>query len=101
MSPLAAKANVYYKGFQACRSGQISTDDRVVATLAYNGFEQAEKMGFSKFSRSKSWLSDNEVLFGKAQWFMMDSNVKNRGFVKTSSACYEWVGERLNKQSDW
>lgn len=98
---LAAKANVYYKGFQACRSGQISTDDRVVATLAFNGFEQAEKMGFSKFSRSKSWLSDNEVLFGKAQWFMMDSNVKNRGFVKTSSACYEWVGERLNKQSDW
>ena len=98
---IAAKANVYYKGFQACRSGQISTDDRVVATLAYNGFVNAEKMGFSKFSRSKSWLSDNEVLFGKAQWFMMDANVKNRGFVRTSSSCYEWVGERLDKQSNW
>ena len=61
----------------------------------------AEKMGFSKFSRSKSWLSDNEVLFGKAQWFMMDANVKNRGFVRTSSSCYEWVGERLDKQSNW
>ena len=69
--------------------------------LAYNGFVNAEKMGFSKFSRSKSWLSDNEVLFGKAQWFMMDANVKNRGFVRTSSSCYEWVGERLDKQSNW
>ena len=97
----AAKANVYYKGFQACRSGQISTDDRVVATLAYDGFEKAEKMGFSRYSRSKTWLSENEVLFGKAQWFMMDANIKNRGYVKTTTSCYNWVGERLNKQSGW
>ena len=98
---VAAKANVYYKGFQACRSGQISTDDRVVATLAYDGFEKAEKMGFSRYSRSKTWLSENEVLFGKAQWFMMDANIKNRGYVKTTTSCYSWVGERLNKQSGW
>jgi len=98
---VAAKANVYYKGFQACRSGQITTDDRVVATLAYEAFDKAEKLGFSRYSRSKSWLSDNEVLFGKAQWFMMDANVKNKGFIKTTSECYSWVGERLNKKSNW
>ena len=98
---VAAKANVYYKGFQACRSGQINTDDRVVATLAYEAFDKAEKLGFSRYSRSKSWFSDNEVLFGKAQWFMMDANVKNKGFIKTTSECYSWVGERLNKKSNW
>ena len=98
---VAAKANVYYKGFQACRSGQINTDDRVVATLAYEAFDKAEKLGFSRYSRSKSWLNDNEVLFGKAQWFMMDANVKNKGFIKTTSECYSWVGERLNKKSNW
>ena len=98
---IAAKANVYYKGFQACRSGQISTDDRVVATLAYEAFEKAEKLGFSRYSRSKLWLSENEVLFGKAQWFMMDANIKNKGFLKTTSECYSWVGEKLNKKNSW
>ena len=98
---VAAKANVYYKGFQACRSGQITTDDRVVATLAYEAFDKAEELGFSRYSRSKSWLSDNEVLFGKAQWFMMDANVKNKGFIKTTTPCYSWVGEKLNKKSNW
>ena len=63
--------------------------------------ETAEKKGFSRNSRSKKWLSDNEVLFGKAQWFMMDANIKNRGYVKTTTSCYNWVGERLNKQGDW
>ena len=98
---VAAKANVYYKGFQACRSGQITTDDRVVATLAYEAFDKAEELGFSRYSRSKSWLSENEVLFGKAQWFMMDANVKNKGFIKTTTPCYSWVGEKLNKKSNW
>ena len=92
---------MYYKGFQACRSGQITTDDRVVATLAYEAFDKAEELGFSRYSRSKSWLSDNEVLFGKAQWFMMDANVKNKGFIKTTTSCYSWVGEKLNKKSTW
>ena len=97
----AAKANVYYKGFQACRSGQITTDDRIVATLAYEAFDSAEKLGFSRYSRSKLWLKDNEVLFGKAQWFMMDADIKNKGFIKTTSECYSWVAEKLNKKSNW
>ena len=96
-----AKANVYYKAFQACRSGEIAVDDRVVATLSHELFIQAEEKGFSRYSRSKEWLKENEVLFGKAQWFMMDADIKNKGFIKASSACYNWVTERLNKGKGW
>lgn len=97
----AAKGNVYYKAFQSCRSGEISVDDRVIATLAYELFIQAEENGFSRYSGSKEWLKVNEVLFGKAQWFMMDADVKNKGFIKASSACYKWVSEKLNKGKGW
>ena len=97
----AAKGNVYYKAFQSCRSGEISVDDRVIATLAYELFIQAEENGFSRYSGSKEWLKENEVLFGKAQWFMMDADVKNKGFIKASSACYKWVSEKLNKGKGW
>ena len=96
-----AKGNVYYKAFQSCRTNDISTDDRVVATFAYQEFDKAEKKGFSKYRRSKDWLTDNEVLFGKPQWFMMNAEVKNRGFVNVSNRCYSWVSEKLNKQRGW
>ena len=96
-----AKGNVYYKAFQACRSGEILIDDRVVATLAYQLFNEAESKGFTRYNRSREWLRENEVLFGKAQWFMMDADVKNRGFVKASGACYKWVNERLKKGKGW
>ena len=98
---IGAKGNVYYKGFQACRSIDISTDDRIVATLAYQLFDDAESKGYSRYSRSKEWLKENEVLFGKAQWFMMDADVKNRGYVKTDGECYKWVSERLDKGKGW
>lgn len=98
---IGAKGNVYYKSFQSCRSIDISTDDRVVATLAYQLFDDAELKGYSRYSRSKEWLKENEVLFGKAQWFMMDANVKNRGFVKADGECYKWVSERLDKGKGW
>tara|TARA_Y100000590_G_scaffold14828_3_gene17847 strand:+ start:15004 stop:16263 length:1260 start_codon:yes stop_codon:yes gene_type:complete len=96
-----AKGNVYYKAFQSCRSGEISVDDRVIATLAYKYYDEAEQKGFSRYKRSKEWLKENEVLFGRAQWFMMDAEVKNKGYVKASSACYRWVNEKLNKGKGW
>ena len=96
-----AKGNVYYKAFQICRTGDISINDRVVATLAYKLFEESESKGSSRHTRSKEWLKENEVLFGKAQWFMMDANIKNQGYVKASSNCYKWVSEKLNKGKDW
>ena len=98
---MGAKGNVYYKGFQACRSIDISTDDRIVATLAYQLFDDAESKGYSRYSRSKEWLKENEVLFGKAQWFMMDADVKNRGYIKADDECYKWVSERLDKGKGW
>ena len=98
---IGAKGNVYYKGFQACRSIDISTDDRIVATLAYQLFDDAESKGYSRYSRSKEWLKENEVLFGKAQWFMMDADVKNRGYIKADDECYKWVSERLDKGKEW
>jgi len=97
----AAKGNVYYKAFQSCRTGEISTDDRIIATLSHKLFIKAEEKGFTRFNRSKEWLKENEVLFGKAQWFMMDSDIKNKGFIKVSSSCYQWVNERLDKGKGW
>ena len=96
-----AKGNVYYKAFQDCRSPDISTDDRVVATLAYQLFNEAEEKGYSRYSRSKEWLKENGVLFGKPQWFMMDADIKNRGYVKAEGGCYKWISERLNKEKRW
>jgi tetratricopeptide (TPR) repeat protein len=93
--------NVYYKGFQSCRSEMISLDDRIVATLAFTKFEEAGKKGFRRSSGSMKWLKENEVLFGKANWFMLDPESQRRGFVKPSSSCYDWVDDKLMKQSDW
>jgi len=95
------KGNVYYKAFQNCRTADISTDDRIVATLAYSYFEKAEEKGFRRFSNSKKWLAENEVLFNNANWFMLDPEVKNKGWVKPTSECYQWVTEKLNKDPSW
>lgn len=98
---MGAKGNVYYKAFQNCRSADISLDDRVVASLAYKYFEKAENKGFNRFNRSGDWLKDNEVLFGKAQWFMMDADKKNKGYILPEGNCYSWITEKLNKEADW
>ncbi len=79
----------------------ISLDDRIVATLAFTKFEEAGKKGFRRSSGSMKWLKENEVLFGKANWFMLDPESQRRGFVKPSSSCYDWVDDKLMKQSDW
>lgn len=95
------KGNVYYKSFQDCRSASISMDDRVISTLAYNNFNKAAELGFRRFNNSKSWLEDNEVLFTKAQWFMLDDDVKNQGYITTRNECYDWVDEKLKKDPKW
>lgn len=96
-----AKGNVYYKAFQTCRTRDISIDDRIVATLAFQQFTTAEEKGFTRFRPSQNWLKENEVLFGKAQWFMIDAEKKNQGFVKPESSCYNWIDERLDKDPGW
>ena len=92
---------VYYKGFQSCRSEIISLDDRIVASLAFEKFDKAEKKGFRRNSGSMQWLKENEVLFGKANWFMLDPQSKSKGFIKPSSSCYNWVNDKLIKQPGW
>ena len=92
---------VFYKGFQSCRNEIISLDDRIVASLAFEKFVNAEKKGFRKNSGSMQWLKENEVLFGKANWFMLDPQSKSRGFIKPSSSCYNWVYDKLIKQPGW
>ncbi len=92
---------VYYKGFQYCRSEMISLDDRIVASLAFREFEKAGEKGYKRNSGSMQWLKENEVLFGKANWFMLDPESKRRGFVKPSSSCYNWIDDKLEKQADW
>ena len=48
------------------------------------------------------WLEENdEVLFGHADWFMLDKDIQATGRVSPAGRCYEWVSESLTKQSDW
>ena len=92
---------VYYKAFQSCRSEMISLDDRIVASLAYNNYQKSGNKGSNKNSSAMRWLKENDVLFGKANWFMLDPKTQRKGYVKPSSSCYQWVEDKLMKQSDW
>lgn len=92
---------VYFKAFHNCRSADISLDDRIVASLAYRHFSRAEELGYRRYATSREWLQDNEVLFSRAQWFMLDSKEKSRGYMKPQSDCYQWVGEELPKDPAW
>ncbi len=98
---LGAKGDVYYKAFHTCRTLEVSCDDRIVARLAYKYYSQAESKGYRNVSGSKNWLRDNEVLFTKSDWFMLDASQKAIGYATVKTACYNWVTERLYKDSSW
>ena len=44
------RGNVYYKSFQECRSTDISIDDRIIASLAYQSFKLAEENDHTQLS---------------------------------------------------
>lgn len=98
---LGAKGDVYYKAFHTCRTPEVSRDDRVVARLAYKYYVQAESKGYRNVTGSKNWLRDNEVLFTKSDWFMLDASQKAAGYATVKTPCYSWVTERLYKDSSW
>ena len=98
---LSQIGKVFYKGFQSCRSEIISLDDRIVASLAFGEFEKAGEKGYRRNSGSMKWLKENEVLFTAEDWFMLNPESKRRGFIKPSSSCYDWVEDKLIKQSGW
>lgn len=98
---LGAKGNVYYNAFHTCRTLEVSHDDRIVARLAYKYYSQAESKGYRNVSGSKNWLSDNEVLFTKGDWFMLDAGQKAAGYATVNTPCYSWVTEKLYKEPSW
>ncbi len=97
----AQRGNVYFKALQGCRSADISIDDRIVASLAHDSFIIAEENDYRRYHNSLVWLEENEVLFGRSQWFMLDANKKTQGYVKPDSECYKWVEKKLEKDPNW
>lgn len=98
---LAQKGQVFYKSMNYCRSDDISDDDRIVASLAFKYLSQAVESGNQRYRSSMQWLEDNEVLFSKANWFMLDNDKKRQGAIKPESKCYDWVTESLKKDPSW
>jgi len=98
---LGAKGDVYYKAFHTCRTPEVSHDDRIIARLAYKYYVQAESAGYRNIIGSKNWLRDNEVLFTKSDWFMLDASQKAAGHATVKTSCYSWATERLYKDSSW
>ena len=96
------KGKVYYYGWDAFRQNPFTTDDRIVAKLAFDYFIKAEKKRFRGFSKS-TWMEENskDLLYGKAQWFMAEDKVKRNRSISTSSPEYDWVTESLKAEDGW
>ena len=96
------KGKVYYYGWDAFRQNPFTTDDRIVAKLAFDYFIKAEKKGFRGFSKI-IWMEENskDLLYGKAQWFMAEDKVKRNRSISTSSSEYDWVTESLKAEDGW
>jgi len=96
------KGKVYYYGWDSFRQNPFTTDDRIVAKLAFDYFIKAEKKGFRGFSKS-TWMDENskDLLYGKAQWFMAEDKVKRNRSIATSSSEYDWVTESLKAEDGW
>ena len=99
----AQKAKVYYYGWDNFRKNPFSTDDRIVAKLAYNYFIIAENKGYRGIFNKKAWLDENskDVMYGKAQWFMAEDKVKRTRKIKPVSADYFWITEALIPEESW
>ena len=96
------KGKVYYIGWDSFRQNPFSTDDRIVAKLAYDYFLKAEEKGYRGYTK-QNWLEKNakDVLYGKAQWFMADDRVKRSRTLRTSTADYNWVTDILKPEASW
>ncbi|MEE9166076.1 MAG: hypothetical protein V3U24_01220 [Candidatus Neomarinimicrobiota bacterium] len=97
------KGLVYYRAFQECRKDFPSSDDRIIASLAHKYFVEGEQLNFKRFLRDRRYLEDNkdDLMFGQANWFMLDEEVKRQGSIAPSSDCYSWATESLTKDPSW
>ncbi|MFQ6616427.1 MAG: tetratricopeptide repeat protein [Fidelibacterota bacterium] len=101
--PVAQKGLVYYRAFQECRGDYPSSDDKVVAGLAYKYFLMGEDKDFLRFKRDRLYLENNrdDLMFGISDWFLLDEDQKRKGYVAASGECYSWVTETLPKDPGW
>ena len=99
----AQKAKVYFHGWDHFRKNPFTTDDRIVAKLAYNYFVIAENKGYRGIFNKKDWLDENakDVMYGRAQWFMAEDKVKRTRKIKPVSPDYRWVTEAMLPEDDW
>ena len=97
------KGLVYYRAFQDCRQNYPTIDDRIVASLAYKYFNRSEELNFKRFMRDRLYLEENkdDLMFGRANWFMLDDEMKRKGSITPTSECYSWVQESINKDPNW
>jgi len=97
------KGLVYYRSFQECRQDYPSTNDRIVASLAYKYFMRGEELNYNRFRRDRLYLEENkdDLLFGRANWFMLDDEQKSKGSIAPSGECYSWIKESMNKDPNW
>ncbi len=98
-----AKGTVYYNAFQDCRENFPTTDDKIVAALAYKYFKQAEEKGYNRHKRDRIYLENNrdDLVFGSTDWFMLDEEIKRRGSISAKGSCYSWVSESVQKDPSW
>lgn len=101
--PPAYKGNVYYRAFQECRGDYPSSEDKMVASLAYTYFMMGENKGFIRFKRDRLYLENNrdDLMYGISDWFLLEEKEKRKGFVAPSGECYSWITETLPKDPGW
>ncbi|MFQ6673333.1 MAG: tetratricopeptide repeat protein [Fidelibacterota bacterium] len=101
--PYGLKGLVFYRAFQDCRKDYPSPDDKVVASLAYKYFEMGERKNYVRFKRDRIYLEKNrdDLMFGIADWFLLDEEEKAKGFIEPSGDCYSWVKESIKKDPSW
>ncbi len=99
----AQKGNVYYKAFNHFRSATVNQEDRIVASLALQNYLKAEKLGYTRNSGNRRWLEENQkdVLFRKQEWFMLTPEQQSIGYVEPRGSSYDWIDEKLQKDSTW
>lgn len=97
------KGLVYYRAFQECREDYPSKDDKIVARLAFGFFQTGEEKGHNRFKRDRLYLEKNsdDLMFGGADWFMLDQSEKKKGSIRPTGDCYSWVKESVKKDPSW
>ena len=101
-NPNQAKSGLAFWVVNGRKQNPFSTDDRIVAKLAYDYFIKAESEGYQGYNK-RNWLKENakDVLYGKAQWFIADDKVNRSRGLRPASSVYNWVTDVLKPEASW